>query len=104
MAPGGGLMGFVTLRDWRARSAALAQAAARAKALIAPALGLTEEDALSVNEIVCHDPACPGAETVVLVMRAGEPTRALRLPCGLDAVTEAEAAALAVEEAALRGV
>ena len=95
-------MGFVSLRDWRARSAALAQNAARAKALIAPALGLSDEDALSVNEIVCHDPACPGAETVVLVMRAGEPTRALRLPCPLDAVTPAHAAALAAEEAALR--
>ena len=95
-------MGLMTLRDWRARSAALAEAGARAKALIAPALGLTEADALSVSEIVCADPRCPGVETVVLVMRSGEPTRALRLPLPLEAVGAAEAAGLAAEEARLR--
>lgn len=97
-------MGFVSLKDWRARSAGLARAAARAKALIGPALGLTDVDALSVNEIACADPGCPDVETVVLVMRAGEPTRALRLACPLDAVDAAAARTLAVEEARLRGV
>lgn len=96
-------MGFVSLKDWRARSAALAEAARRAKALLAPALGLTEEDALSVNEIACDHSTCPGVETVVLIMRWGEPTRALRRPCGLAAITEADVAALVAEEAALRG-
>ena len=95
-------MGFVSLKDWRARSAGLAAASARAKGLIGPALGLGPDDALSVNEIVCADPACPGVETVVLVMRVGEPTRALRLPRTLDTVSEADAQALAVEESRLR--
>ncbi|WP_232628250.1 hypothetical protein [Methylobacterium sp. Leaf118] len=95
-------MGLVSLTAWRARSAGLAAAATRAKALIRPALGLSEGDALSVNEIVCADPACPGIETVVLVMRAGEPTRALRLPRPLAELSEADARVLAGEEAALR--
>ncbi|MBD8908511.1 hypothetical protein [Methylorubrum zatmanii] len=95
-------MGFVSLKDWRARSAGLARAAARAKDLIRPALGLGEGDALSVNEIACPDPGCPDVETVVLVMRAGEPTRALRIAGPLDAVDEAAAASLAAEEALLR--
>lgn len=97
-------MGFVSLKDWRARSAGLAQATARAKALIGPALGLGEADALSVNEIACPDPGCPDVETVVLVMRVGEPTRALRLSGQLEAVDEAAARRLAVEEARLRGI
>lgn len=40
-------------------------------------LGLHEEGGLGVNEIACVDPGCPGVETVVLVMRPGERTRAL---------------------------
>ncbi|CAO4166869.1 hypothetical protein [Methylorubrum populi] len=97
-------MGFVSLKDWRARSAGLAQAAARAKALIRPALGLTDADALSVNEIACADPGCPDVETVVLVMRSGEPTRALRIAGSLDRIDAAAAASLAAEEARLRQV
>ena len=48
-------MGFISLKDWRARSAGLAQAASRAKALLRPALALSEADALSVNEIACTE-------------------------------------------------
>ncbi|MCJ2030074.1 hypothetical protein MKK50_11800 [Methylobacterium sp. J-043] len=97
-------MGFVSLKDWRARSAGLAQAASRAKALLHPAFGLSEADALSVNEIACPDPGCPDVETVVLVMRAGEPTRALRFRGPLDDLDEAAARALAAEEAGLRAL
>ena len=42
------------------------------------ALGLGEDDTVTVNEIACTDPACPGIETVILVMRAGEPTQAFK--------------------------
>ena len=91
-------MGFISLKDWRARSAGLAQAAARAKSVLRPALALTEADALSVNEIACADPGCPDKETVVLVMRAGEPTRALRFRGPLDDLDEAAARVLAAEE------
>jgi hypothetical protein len=92
-------MGFISLKDWRARSAGLAQAASRAKTLLHPAFGLSEADALSVNEI-----GCPDVETVVLVMRAGEPTRALRFRGPLDDLDEAAARALALEEAGLRAL
>lgn len=97
-------MGFISLKDWRARSAGLAQAASRAKALLRPALALSEVDALSVNEIACADPGCPDVETVVLVMRAGEPTRALRFGGALDTLDEAAARLLAHEETRLRGL
>lgn len=97
-------MGFISLKDWRARSAGLAQAASRAKALLRHALALSEADALSVNEIACTDPGCPDVETVVLVMRAGEPTRALRFRGPLDALDEAAARLLAQEETRLRGI
>ncbi|GJE69676.1 hypothetical protein [Methylorubrum podarium] len=97
-------MGFISLKDWRARSAGLAQAAARAKAVLRPALDLGEADALSVNEIACADPGCPDVETVVLVMRAGEPTRALRFRGPLDHLDEIAARALAQEEIRLRAV
>lgn len=97
-------MAFISLKDWRARSAALAQAAARAKAELRPALALTEADALSVNEIACADPGCPDTETIVLVMRVGEPTRALRFRGPLDDLGAVAAQALAEEEACLRAV
>ena len=91
-------MGFVSLKDWRARSAGLAQAASRAKTLLHPAFGLSEADALSVNEIACPVPGCPDVETVILV------TRALRFRGPLDDLDEAAARALAAEEAGLRAL
>ncbi|GMA79393.1 hypothetical protein GCM10025880_58100 [Methylorubrum aminovorans] len=68
----------------------------------APGVGAEEADALSVNEIACADPGCPDVETVVLVMRAGEPTRALRFRGPLDDLDEAAARVLAAEEVRLR--
>ena len=44
--------------------------------------------ALTVNEIACLDPACPGLETVILVMAPGRKTRACKIAKALDAVTE----------------
>lgn len=46
------------------------------------------EGALAVNEIVCADPACPGYETVVLIMAPGQRTRAVKVPKPLAEVTE----------------
>lgn len=71
-------MAFVSLKAWRTRSAERAGIAARLKQELIVALGLSEADALAVNEIACADPGCPDMETIVLVMRAGVPTRALR--------------------------
>ena len=46
-------------------------------------LALAEGDSVAVNEIACTDPACPGLETVILVMRQGEATRAFKSPGSL---------------------
>lgn len=79
-------MAFVSLKAWRTRSAERAGIAARLKQELIVALGLSEADALAVNEIACADPGCPDMETIVLVMRAGVPTRALRIRRPMDAV------------------
>ncbi|MCJ2022760.1 hypothetical protein [Methylobacterium sp. J-067] len=91
-------MAFVSLKAWRARSAERSALAARLKGEIAPSLGLGPDDAISVNEIACADPGCPDMETIVLVMRAGQPTRALRIRNAMEAVDAADIAALAEEE------
>ena len=91
-------MAFVSLKAWRTRSAERSALAARLKGEIAPHLGLGPDDALSVNEIACADPGCPDMETIVLVMRVGQPTRALRIRKPMEAVDAADIAALAAEE------
>ncbi len=39
------------------------------------------------DEIICADPACPGSETVILVMKPGEKTRAYKLQMAMAEVT-----------------
>jgi len=58
-----------------------------AKRLVREALSLGEDDAVTISEITCADPDCPVLETIILVMRAGEPTRAHKLHGGLDGLT-----------------
>jgi hypothetical protein len=60
---------------------------ARVKAWVVDALALGPDDQVTVNEIACADPACPGLETVVLVMASGEKTRAIKIRGGLVTVT-----------------
>ncbi|GJD59475.1 hypothetical protein [Methylobacterium dankookense] len=95
-------MAFVSLKAWRARSAERAALAAKLKRDVAAALALDPEDAVTVNEIACPDPGCPDLETIVLVMRVGEPTHALRIRRTIDAVTPADLEGLVAEERALR--
>jgi hypothetical protein len=95
-------MAFVSLKAWRARSAERAASSARLKEALVSAFQLDPADALSVNEIACADPGCPDMETIVLVMRAGEPTRALRIRTPMDAVTADQIAELVAEEKAGR--
>ncbi len=42
----------------------------------------------SINELICDDPACPGIETVILIMAEGEKTRAAKIAKPMEAVTE----------------
>jgi hypothetical protein len=60
----------------------------RVKAWAAASAGLPADAVLAVNEIVCTDPSCPGVETVVLLMRPGEKTRACKVQKALSEVTE----------------
>lgn len=70
--------------------------AARALAdLVRATLALEEAATVSVSEISCGDPACGGAETVVLVMRPGRRTEAAKVLMPMSQVTpEALLAAL----------
>ncbi len=96
-------MGFQTLKAMRARSALQKELRARLKTMLAQALALGPDDCVHVDEIACPDPVCADSKTVVLVMRAGEPTRAIDIPHGLDRITAADCDRVAVEEHACRG-
>jgi hypothetical protein len=63
-------------------------AAERLKARARDALGLAPDTELTASEIDCLDPGCPGLETVLLVMRPGERTRALKIRRPMEDVTE----------------
>jgi hypothetical protein len=69
------------------REAAGADAAAQVKRQVRELLGLPENAVIAVNEILCADPACPGTETVILVMKPGEKTRAFKVQSGLAELT-----------------
>jgi len=38
-----------------------------------------DDTVVKANEIVCPDPACPGFETVILILAQGRPSRAYRI-------------------------
>lgn len=65
-----------------------ADASRRVGGLVREILGLGEDDAVTVSEIACGDPACGGAETVVLVMRVGRKTEAVKLMMPMANVSE----------------
>ena len=76
------------LRSAFGRRKADPEAVERVKGWTRKALRASADTALSVNEIVCADPSCPGTETVILVMEPGVKTRAYKIPKPLDEVTE----------------
>ena len=49
-----------------------------------------DDVAVTVSEIICNDPACPGAETVVLIMRPYHTTKALKFAKGMDEILEVD--------------
>ena len=93
-----GLFGKGNARRDDAKAEAKA-AAERLKSQVRTLLVLPETTAIAVNEIICADPACPGTETVILVMRPGEKTRAYKLQMAMSEVT-AEALSEALEPSA----
>jgi hypothetical protein len=71
-----------------ADKARTSEQAGRIKALVREMRGVPEAAAIAVNEILCADPACPGTETVILVMNPGEKTRAFKLQMAMAEVDE----------------
>ncbi len=76
------LLGFKAPRPERA---AIERVKGFAKAALAD-----PDAAVSVNEIACTDPGCPGVETVILVMAPGRRTQAAKVQKALEDVTEAD--------------
>jgi hypothetical protein len=81
---------FPSLKTLRARARERASARQSLTEQVRRVLALAQEDAVSVNEIACADPGCPDTETVILLMRAGQPTRALKIGKPIEAVTDAD--------------
>jgi hypothetical protein len=84
------LMFRLSLKARPARCDETRRVAASLEARLAELLGLGEGDHVTVNEIACADMGCPDVETVVLVMRRGERTRALKIPKAARLVEEAD--------------
>ncbi len=64
------------------------EAGDRIKADVRRILSIDEDVTVSVNEIECGDPACPGGiETVILIRHKGQPMRAAKVPGGFEYAT-----------------
>lgn len=74
----------------RRRDEASEAAAASLKSRLRDIAQLGPDVSLSANEIVCSDPACPGTETIVLVMVPGQRTRALKVQKAMGDVTDGD--------------
>jgi hypothetical protein len=60
----------------------------RVKAHVFEALGRNPAIGISVSEIICSDPGCPGEETIILVMVPLKKTAACKVPKAMADVTE----------------
>jgi hypothetical protein len=58
------------------------------KGYVFEALGRNPDIGISVSEIICNDPGCPGQETVILVMAPLRKTAACKVQKALVDVTE----------------
>ncbi len=63
-------------------------ASERVKGYVVAALGHNPDIGVSVNEIVCRDPGCPGTETIILVMAPLRKTAACKVAKPMADVTE----------------
>jgi hypothetical protein len=61
---------------------------ARVKAHAFEALGRNPDIGISVSEIICNDPGCPGTETIILVMAPGRKTAACKAQKPVADVTD----------------
>ncbi|WP_296577301.1 hypothetical protein [Phreatobacter sp.] len=72
----------------RAQDPETADASRRLTTLVRTILALTEDDGVTVSEIACSHPECGDAETVILIMRAGRRTEAVKVLKAMRLVTE----------------
>jgi hypothetical protein len=61
---------------------------ARVKGFVFAALGHNPDIGISVSEIICRDPGCPGTETIILVMAPLKKTAACKVSKAMADVTE----------------
>lgn len=82
-------MGLFRLGRGRGSSETSKRIAAQARDI----LQLGEEDAVTVSQIDCGDPACEGgAETFILVMRKGQRTKAAKISKAMAYVSDDDVA------------
>ena len=67
-----------------------ADASRRLTAMVRDILSLTDDDGVTVSEIACSHPECGDAETIVLVMRLGRSTEAVKVAKAIRLVSEEE--------------
>jgi hypothetical protein len=67
-------------------------ALARIRTWVAAALRDPPGLELTISEVDCADPACPGLETFILVMREGEATQAAKVKKPVTEIIEADIA------------
>jgi hypothetical protein len=60
------------------------------KGWVEASLGADPPLTLTISEIDCGEPACPGFETIILVMREGEATQAVKVKKPMGEVREAD--------------
>lgn len=60
----------------------------RVKGFVFGALGSNPDIGISVSEIICRDPGCPGTETIILVMAPLKKTAACKVTKAMADVTE----------------
>ncbi len=65
-------------------------ALARIRGWVAMALDTPEGLDLTISEVECADPACPGLETFILVLRQGEATIAVKVKKPIAEIAEAD--------------
>ncbi len=58
------------------------------KAWVLEYLDQAEDVALTVNEIDCNDPGCPGIETIILIMPANKKTVAYKIQKPIEDITQ----------------
>ena len=78
----------LTLGRQRGRSEKTSALRTDLKARVEHYLDLGPDDVVVLNEIGCFDPGCPDMQTVIMLLRAGAPSRAAMIGLPMTDVTE----------------